>query len=134
MPDNSYSPHDWDVGDVITDTSLNHIETGLYNLSEAIGSGAVGQVSIISPSDTTLTLAPCPITYRWDTVASLTLTVTNDTQYHFMFTCPNNAATSLVINGITGTAGDTIAAGNTYEVDIWGGIALIRQMDITAAL
>ena len=51
-----------------------------------------------------------------------------------MFTCPNNAATSLVINGITGTAGDTIAAGNTYEVDIWGGIALIRQMDITAAL
>ena len=93
--------------------------------------GSASAVSILSPNVTTLELQPCPITYKWGEVASLTLTVTAITQYHFMFTCPAGSATTLTLTGITGTEGDELAAGKTYEVDIWAGIAMIREMDIT---
>ena len=63
----TYSPHTWNTGDIITDTSLNHLETGLYNLNQAVNSGAAAAISILTPSDATLTLAPFPTTYKWGT-------------------------------------------------------------------
>ena len=66
MP-NTYSPHTWNTGDIITDTSLNHLETGLYNLNQAVKSGIVAAISILIPSDRIVTLAPFPTTYKWDT-------------------------------------------------------------------
>lgn len=91
-----------------------------------------GRVTVITNANTTLTLQPCPVTYKWGEVASLTLTVTATSQYHFMFTCPSASATVLTLSGHTGTTGDTPAAGKTYEVDVWAGVALIREVDITA--
>lgn len=90
------------------------------------------EVSVITNANTTLTLQPCPVTYKWGEVASLTLTVTATSQYHFMFTCPSASATVLTLSGHTGTTGDTLAAGKTYEVDVWAGIALIHAVEITA--
>jgi hypothetical protein len=86
------------------------------------------QVSIITNPATTLTLQPCPVTYKWGEVAELTLTVTATTEYHFMFTCPSSAATVLTITGETQRTGDTLEAGKTYEVDIWAGVTLIREV------
>jgi len=92
------------------------------------GGGGGGVVSIITNPATTLTLQPCPVTYKWGEVAELTLTVTSDTEYHFMFTCPSSAATVLTITGETQRTGDTLEAGKTYEVDIWAGVTLIREV------
>ena len=93
----------------------------------------VGQVTVVTPaSGTTFTLAPCPVTYMFGEKAELTVTVTATSQYHFAFSCPSGAATVLTMNGITGTAGDTLAAGGTYEVDVWAGIAFIKELTITA--
>ena len=92
-----------------------------------------GQVSVVTPaSGSTFTLDPCPVTYSFGEKAELTLTVTATTQYHFMFSCPSGAATVLTMNGITGTSGDTLAAGKTYEVDIWAGIAFVKEIEVTA--
>lgn len=92
-----------------------------------------GQVTVVTPaSGTTFTLAPCPITYNFGEKAELTVTVSATSQYHFMFSCPSGAATVLTMNGITGTSGDTLAAGKTYEVDIWAGIAFIKEIEVTA--
>ena len=67
------------------------------------------------------------------TKAELTLTVTATSQYHFMFSCPSGAATVLTLTGITGKTGDyTLAAGKTYEVDVWAGIALFTEIEVTA--
>jgi len=85
-------------------------------------------VSVITNPATTLTLQPCPVTYKWGEVAELTLTVTATTEYHFMFTCPSSAATVLTITGETQRTGDTLEAGKTYEVDIWAGVTLIREV------
>ena len=94
---------------------------------------APAQVSVVTPaSGSTFTLDPCPVTYSFGEKAELTLTVTATTQYHFMFSCPSGAATVLTMNGITGTSGDTLAAGKTYEVDIWAGIAFIKEIEVTA--
>lgn len=91
-------------------------------------------VTVVTPaSGSTFTLDPCPVTYSFGEKAELTLTVTATTQYHFMFSCPSGAATVLTMNGITGTAGDTLAAGGTYEVDVWAGIAFIKEIEVTAA-
>ena len=93
------------------------------------------EVVVITPaSGTTFTLQPCPVTYSFGEMAELTVTVTANTQYHFMFSCPSSAATVLTIVGNTGTAGDTtLEAGATYEVDVWAGIALFRKIEVTAA-
>lgn len=101
------------------------------DLAQAM-SGGGGEVTVLTPQDTTLTLQPCPVTYKWGEVAALTLTVTATTQYHFMFSCPSASVTVLTLNGITGTTGDDIEAGNTYEVDVWAGVALIKAVEITA--
>ena len=91
------------------------------------------EVVVIAPaSGNTFTLQPCPVTYNFGEIAELTVTVTANSQYHFMLTCPSSAATVLTMNGITGTSGDTLAAGKTYEIDVWAGIALIREIEVTA--
>lgn len=91
------------------------------------------EVSVVTPaSGSTFTLQPCPVTYNFGEKAELTVTVTANSQYHFMFSCPSGAATVLTMNGITGTAGDTLAAGKTYEVDVWAGVAFIKEIEITA--
>ena len=91
------------------------------------------EVSVVTPaSGSTFTLQPCPVTYNFGEKAELTVTVTATSQYHFAFSCPSGAATVLTMNGITGTAGDTLAAGKTYEVDVWAGIAFITEIEITA--
>ena len=90
------------------------------------------KVSVVSPaSGTTFTLNPYPVTYAFGEKATLTVTVTATTQYHFSFASPSSTATVLTMNGITGTMGDTIEAGKYYEVDIWGGIALIKSLEVT---
>ena len=103
--------------------------------------GQTGAVTTPSPTVTittnaadplTLTLDPCPVTYAFGEKAELDLTVTATTQYHFSFSCPSGAATVLTMTGVTGIAGDTLAAGKTYEVDIWDGIALIMEVEATA--
>ena len=88
-------------------------------------------VTVLSPTDNTLTLLPCPTTYNFGEKSELTVTVTADTEYHFMFSCPSGTPTVLTMNGITGRSGDTIVAGKTYEVDIWAGIALIKELEVT---
>ena len=92
-----------------------------------------GQVSVVTPaSGTTFTLAPCPVTYNFGEKAELTVTVNATSQFHFMFSCPSGGATVLTMNGITGTSGDTLEAGGTYEVDIWAGIAFVKEIEVTA--
>lgn len=87
------------------------------------------EVSVVAPSSgNAFTLQPCPITYNFGEKAELTLTVTATTEYHFMFTCPSSAATVLTITGETQRTGDTLEAGKTYEVDIWAGVTLIREV------
>lgn len=90
------------------------------------------EVTVLTPVGNTHMLKPCPVTYSFGEKAELSVTVTADTQYHFMFSCPSSAATVLTMTGITGRAGDTLAAGKTYEVDIWAGVALIKEIEVTA--
>ena len=90
------------------------------------------EVSVVTPASTTVTLSPCPVTYAFGEAAALNLTVTATSQYHFSFSCPSASVTVLTLNGITGTAGDDIEAGGTYEVDVWAGTAFIKEIEITA--
>ena len=90
-------------------------------------------VSVVTPaSGSTFTLDPCPVTYSFGEKAELAVTVTALSQFHFMFSCPSSAATVLTINGETMRCGDTLAAGKTYEVDIWAGITRVCEVDGTA--
>ena len=82
-------------------------------------------------TSTTRTLDPLPRSYNFSTKNSITVTVESNKQYRFMFTCPSNAATTLTMNGVTETHGDTIEANKTYIVDIWNGIATIVEKGIT---
>lgn len=97
------------------------------------GSDATAQVSILSPTGNTHTLLPFPVTYSFGEKSTLTVTVTATTQYHFAFSCPTGSATVLDVLGITGMAGDTLEAGKTYEVDVWNGIALIKEMEVVTS-
>ena len=109
---------------------------GVYvsgNVAYVVDVSTVGQVTVVTPaSGTTFTLAPCPVTYSFGEKAELTVTVNATSQFHFMFSCPSGGATVLVMNGITGTSGDTLEAGGTYEVDIWAGIAFVKEIEVTA--
>ena len=87
---------------------------------------------MLSPTGNTHTLSPCPITYNFGEKSELTVTVTADSEYHFMFSSPSGTPTVLTMNGITGKTGPTIAAGKTYEVDVWAGIAIIREIVVIA--
>ena len=98
-------------------------------IAAALESGAAAAVTVIEPEATELELEPCPKTYKWGEVAELSVTVTADSQYHFMFTCPSDAATVLTITGETVRCGDTLETGKTYEVDIWAGITRICEVD-----
>lgn len=89
------------------------------------------KVSVLTPVGNVHVLQPCPVTYSFGEKATLTVTVTADTQYHFMFSCPEGAATALTMNGITGRAGNAIEEGKTYEVDVWAGIAMVREIEVT---
>lgn len=84
-------------------------------------------VAIESNSDDplTITLKACPTTYSFGEKEVLTVTVTATSQYHFSFTCPAGTPTVLTINGATEVKGETLAAGESYEVDVWDGIALV---------
>lgn len=130
------------VGGVTVNYSENDIYVtpaqtgGVYvsgNTAYVVDVSTVGQVTVVTPaSGTTFTLAPCPVTYNFGEKAELTVTVNATSQFHFMFSCPSGGATVLVMNGITGTSGDTLEAGGTYEVDIWAGIAFVKEIEVTA--
>lgn len=90
------------------------------------------EVTVLTPTGDTHTLKPCPVTYSFGEKTELNVTVTAGTQYHFMFACPSSAATVLTMTGITGRSGDTLAAGKTYEVDIWAGVALVKEIEVTS--
>ena len=91
------------------------------------------EVSVVTPaSGTTFTLQPCPVTYVFGERAELTVTVTATSQYHFSFSCPSGTATVLTITGETYRMGDTLEAGETYEVDVWAGITRISKLDGSA--
>ena len=109
-------------------TTITYSENDLY----VTPASPAAEVSVMSPSGNTHTLRPCPVTYNFGEKSELTVTVSATSQYHFMFESPSSAATVLTINGITGTTGDTVAAGKTYEVDVWAGIALIKEIEVTA--
>lgn len=127
--DGVLTPETIAAGEVVIDDTLA-IEGAA---ADAAATGAAiaaagGQVTVETPaSGSTFTLDPCPVTYSFGERAELTLTLTTATQYHFMFTCPSSAATVLTMAGITKT-GDTLAAGKTYEVDVWAGIARISEV------
>ena len=118
------------AGEVVIDDTLA-IEGAA---ADAAATGAAiaaagGQVTVETPAaGSTFTLDPCPVTYSFGERAELTLTLTTTTQYHFMFTCPSSAATVLTMSGIK-VMGDELAAGKTYEVDVWAGIARISEVD-----
>lgn len=113
----------WDASDV----SEVSVGEELTDVKSAI------HPSVITPaSGSTFTLDPCPVTYDFGEMAELTVTVTADTQYHFAFESPANAACVLTMTGITGTCGDTVEAGKRYEVDIWAGVAVIIETEVTA--
>lgn len=119
------------------DLYVTPAETGTVYVSDGVAYvvdiSTSGQVVVVTPaSGTTFTLAPCPVTYSFGEKAELTVTVNATSQFHFMFSCPSGGATVLVMNGITGTSGDTLAAGKTYEVDVWAGVAFIKEIEITA--
>ena len=111
------------------DSSLNDTEVG-----DIIALAPSPKVTIATSNadPLTITLDPCPVTYSFGEKSEITVTVTATTQYHFSFTCPSGAATVLTMTGVTGIAGDTPAAGKSYEVDIWDGIALITKIEVTA--
>lgn len=88
----------------------------------------VTKVKILTPAENTLTLKPFPTTYNFGERTALTLTVTSDTYYKFMFKCPANAVTNISINGANDTAGDIPAVGKTYIVEIWAGIANYTEL------
>ena len=91
------------------------------------------EVSVVTPaSGTTFTLQPCPVTYAFGEKAELTVTVTATSQYHFSFSCPSGTATVLTITGETYRMGDTLEAGESYEVDVWAGITRISKLDGSA--
>lgn len=91
------------------------------------------EVSVVTPaSGTTFTLQPCPVTYVFGERAELTVTVTATSQYHFSFSCPSGTATVLTITGETYRMGDTLEAGESYEVDVWAGITRISKLDGSA--
>ena len=94
--------------------------------------GNSSKVTILTPTGNTHTLAPCPVTYDFGEKSELTVTVTADTQYHFKFSSPSGTPCVLTINGITGKMGDAIEAGKTYMVGVWAGIALIKEVVVTA--
>ena len=127
--DGVLTPETIAAGEVVIDDTLA-IEGAA---ADAAATGAAiaaagGQVTVETPAaGSTFTLDPCPVTYSFGERAELTLTLTTATQYHFMFTCPSSAATVLTMAGITKT-GDTLAAGGTYEVDVWAGIARISEV------
>ena len=122
------------AGDTTQKSSNNAVgtytDTAKTKIKTMIGIDG-GRVEVLTPSETTLTLKPVPTTYKWGEVAALTLTVTADSEYHFMFTCPSGSITVLNTPGITGYMGDDLAAGGTYEVDIWAGIRNIREIEVT---
>ncbi len=123
------------AGEIVIDTTL--AIQGAAADAAATGAAialASGQVTVETPAaGTTFTLDPCPVTYNFGERAELTLTLTSTTQYHFMFACPSGSATVLTMSGITGIAGDTsLAAGKTYEVDVWAGVALFNEIEVTA--
>ena len=91
-------------------------------------------VIIESPTGDTHELEPYPVTYSFGEKSTLTVTVTATTQYRFMFKCPSDAPTALTINGINFTEGDTVAAGKTYMVDVWNGIASIKEMNLNPVI
>jgi hypothetical protein len=94
---------------------------------------SAAEVSVVTPSTgSTFTLQPCPVTYSFGEKAELTVTVSATSQYHFMFSCPSSAATVLTITGETMRCGDTLEAGETYEVDIWAGITRVAKVEGTA--
>ena len=103
---------------------------------DAAGAAAAASPSVntayIAVSEPVVTLDPCPVTYDFGECDELTVTVTATTQYHFSFVCPSATPTILTMNGITGTSGDTPEAGKRYEVDIWNGVALIKNIEVTA--
>lgn len=134
--DGVLTPETIAAGEVVIDDTLA-IEGAA---ADAAATGAAiaaagGQVTVETPaSGNTFTLQPCPVTYSFGEMAELTVTVTANTQYHFMFSCPLSVATVLTLNGITGSAGDTtLEAGATYEIDVWAGIALYRKIEVTLA-
>lgn len=112
----------------IDDTAGKGDTTKVWSADKSISAMAV---TVLSPIGNVHILDPCPVTYSFGEKSMLTVTVTATTQYHFMFTCPNDAPTDLVMHGIVGTAGNTLEGGKTYEVDIWAGIALIREIEVT---
>lgn len=101
-------------------------------LNFTIPKGDPGEaITVLSPVGNVHILNPCPATYTFGEKSMLDVTVTATSQFHFMFSCPSESPTNLVMHGIIGTSGSIIEAGKTYEVDIWAGIAYIREIEVT---
>ena len=131
LPDSTVIPTK--ASDLIDDSGHYTKPAGGIPASD-IASGVIPTVTVtvLTPSGNTHTLEPCPVTYSFGEKSELTVTVTASSEYHFMFSCPASTPTVLTMTGITGRAGDTLAAGKTYEVDIWAGIALVKEIEVTA--
>jgi len=110
-------------------TTVTYSQNDLY----VTPASPAAEVSVVTPaSGSTFTLLPCPVTYAFGEKAELTVTVTATSQYHFMFSCPSGTATVLTITGETYRMGDTLEAGESYEVDVWAGITRVSKLDGSA--
>lgn len=133
IPDNPITPTEQYLAKLLgEDTVLpDHPITPTHQYLEALVAEMSSEVE--EPTDTEMTLKPCPKTYDFGEAAELEVTVTADAQYHFAFTCPSGSPTVLTVNGITATCdgNDTLEAGKRYEADVWAGVLLVKNMEIT---
>lgn len=111
---------------VIVNSDDTYIYNGIYDSSQY---EEIRARVINSTYGTTISrdISPLPTSYNFGTKNSVTVNVSADAQYRFMFTCPVGLPTVLTMNGVTETYGDDIEAGKTYIVDIWSGIATIAE-------
>lgn len=99
-------------------------QSGTFQEADCL-KGTDATVTVISSAAASLTLQPYPVTYDFGLKSGLTVNVSGNTRYMFMFKSPEGAACNLTINGVEETTGDTVEAGKTSIVEVWNGIAFV---------
>lgn len=131
----AYFPYTWMDNREVYVTLYTDLSTSIYGIVAYDFAAVVVNDDYSSESEPDVTILPCPMTYDFGECDELTVSPSRgyQGQYHFTFTCPSGTPTVLTFNGyVDGTSGDTLEAGKRYEVDIWNGVALIKNIEVTA--
>ena len=110
------------------DGTYNYYGTTIYPLyTHRIDLTSAG--SIIQDFDP----MPCPWSYAFGELAELSVYVEDmDKQYHLSFESGSTPTLLSFTGNVYYVAGDTVEANKYYEVDIWNGVALIKNIEVTA--